>query len=65
MLVQHISHKSDEWFNVEDSDPDCDFETGEYLGISDMLKLSDGKWYLLNECQYIDKKGVIQPCLSA
>jgi hypothetical protein len=63
MKAQHIfSHKSDEWFDIIDSDPDCDFETGQYVGISDMLKLSNGNWYLQNECQYINKEGIIQLC---
>jgi len=62
MLVQHISHKSNEWFDVIDSDPDCDFETGQYVGLSDMLKLSNGEWYLQNECQYITKSGEIRAC---
>tara|TARA_R110000851_G_scaffold313756_1_gene475470 strand:- start:1590 stop:1775 length:186 start_codon:yes stop_codon:yes gene_type:complete len=44
--VKSIHHeKSNEWFFVMVEDPDVDWDTGKYVGISDMLKLSDGNWY--------------------
>lgn len=63
MKVRHITHKVDEWFEVVDSDPDCDFETGQYVGINDMVKLSDGKWYPQNECVYMDADGIERQCV--
>ena len=63
MKLRHITHKDNEWFDVVDSDPDVDFETGEYVGLSDMLKLSDGGWYRQNECVYVDKNGNTLQCV--
>lgn len=63
MKVKHLTHKQDEWFDVIDSDLDTDLETGKYIGISDMLKLGDGRWYLQNECVYLTKDGQVMPCV--
>jgi len=63
LKIKHITHKSHEWFEAIDSDPDVDFETGEYVGISDMIKLSDGNWYRQNECIYLDSNGVERMCV--
>jgi hypothetical protein len=54
--VKQFYHE--EWYDVIDEDPDCDFESGEYLGVNDMIKLSDGRWYRKNECLYRGIDGV-------
>ena len=54
MLMQHKSHEQDQWYEVLDSDMDCDFITGQYIGLTNRVKLSDGKWYAENECNYTD-----------
>lgn len=64
MNVRHLSHINGEWFKIVDEDPDCDFETGKYIGLSDMLKFSNGKWYPKNECQYVDNHGNVKSCCS-
>lgn len=52
ILAHHISHGEYQWFDVIDTDPDCDFETGEYIGLNDRIKLSDGRWYNQDECTH-------------
>ena len=64
MLARHISHRIGEFYDIVDSNPDCDFMTGEYIGVSDMLKLSDDNWYPLNECYYLDLEGELKPCAT-
>jgi hypothetical protein len=62
MKFQHISHTKDEWFDLIETDYDCDFETGEYIGIDDRIKLSDGRWYSEVECLYRKETGDILSC---
>jgi hypothetical protein len=57
-------HKPNEWFFAIDSDPDVDWDTGKYVGISDMLKLSDGNWYQKSECVYLTEDGTIKSCMT-
>ena len=64
MLARHISHRPGEFYDIVDSDPDCDIITGEYIGLSDMIKLSDNEWYPLDECYYINLQGDLKPCAT-
>jgi hypothetical protein len=64
LKTQHITHKQNEWFHAVDEDPDCDLETGAYIGLYDMLKLSDGHWYPKNECYYMNDDGERESCMN-
>jgi hypothetical protein len=64
MRVRSITHQTNEWFSVIDRDLDVDWDTGAYVGISDMLKLSDGHWYRQDECVYLIEAGSVESCMT-
>ena len=64
MKAQHISHKSDEWFDIVGEDPDCDFDTGKYIGLHDNLKFCNGHWYPKSECVYKNADDIVASCAS-